>query len=496
MLRTIYNNIAEGKDVRANLISLKKELKQENNVMALMYFLAGDYDVLYDLLDDEDPKVRKNVAIILGQIGLPEMMSKLYVAYEKEDKLFVKSDYLVALRNFDYRSLLDKFKKRLDFLTTNTFEETSMKHINEEIKHLTNLLLDIEGVSTHTFTGYNVLSDIILLTNRNHKEVTLEQIENGIKKAFNAGVLVRTKNLEEILKIRTYSEMLFRLKDVTVVENDPILAAKAIYEGKVLEFLQARHKETAPFYFRLEVKSKMPLDKKSSLTKKMAAELERLSSRQLINSTSNYEVEIRLIENKEGLFNVLLKLYTIKDERFSYRKHAVAASISPVTAALVARLAKDYLVEDAQVLDPFCGVGTMLIERNKLVPANPMYGIDSFGQAIDKAIINARADETTINFINRDFFDFKHSYLFDEVFTNMPAETGRKNKDELMMLYHDFFNKLPEVLKDEAVIIMYTRNRDMIEREVRTRNHFSIKEKFEISKVEEAYVYILKFNKK
>ena len=35
-----------------------------------------------------------------------------------------------------------------------------------------------------------------------------------------------------------------------------------------------------------------------------------------------------------------------------------------------------------------------------------------------------------------------NSDLFDEVFTNMPAETGRKNKDELMMLYHDFFNKL------------------------------------------------------
>ena len=138
-----------------------------------MYHLAGDYHVFYDLLDHEDPKVRKNVAIIMGELGEAEMMSRLFAAYEKEDKLFVKSDYLVALRKFDYRPLLEKLKKRLEFLTSNSFEETSMKHINEEIKHLRNLLLDIEGVSTHTFTGYNVVSDIVLLTNRDHREVTM-----------------------------------------------------------------------------------------------------------------------------------------------------------------------------------------------------------------------------------------------------------------------------------------------------------------------------------
>ena len=39
-------------------------------------------------------------------------------------------------------------------------------------------------------------------------------------------------------------------------------------------------------------------------------------------------------------------------------------------------LAKPYLKEDAAVLDPFCGVGTMLIERNKVLPARSLYGID------------------------------------------------------------------------------------------------------------------------
>ena len=492
MLREIYENIVSGVEVRQNLITLKKELKQENNKMALLYYLAGQYEVLYKLLESEDAKIRKNVALIMGELAVPEFMDKIFDAYYKEEKLFVKPDYLIALKHFDYRTLIDSLKERLDFLVTETFEETSMKHINEEKKLLTNMILDIEGTHKHTFNGYNVLSDIVLLTNRDHKEVTLNEIKQGQAKTFNAGVVARTKDLREILSLRTYSEILFRLKDALTVSSDAKSAADAIFKGGILDFLNERHEEKAPYYFRLEIKSKMPLSEKSNFAKKLATELENVSDRALVNSTSNYEVEIRLIENKEGLFNVLIKLYTIPDERFSYRKHAVAASIAPVQAALIAELAKDYLKENAQVLDPFCGVGTMLIERNKLVPANPMYGIDSFGEAIDKAIENSRIDRTIINFINRDFFDFKHDYLFDEIFTNMPMRGGRKSEDEMAMLYNNFFRKALEVLKDEAIIVMYTRDKELVLKGVAQNKACSIVQEYSISKKEGAYLYIIK----
>ena len=492
MLRETYEKIVNGVEVRQNLITLKKELKKENNRMALLYYLAGQYEVLYRLLENEDAKVRKNVVLIMGELAVPEFMDKIFDAYIKEEKLFVKSDYLIALKYFDYRKLINRLKERLDFLVAGTFEETSMKHINEEKKLLTNMILDIEGIHKHTFDGYNVLSDIVLLTNRDHKEVTLSEIKNGKAKTFNAGIVARTKDLREILSIRTYSEMLFRLKGALTVSSDVKSAADVIFKGGILDFLNERHVEKTPYYFRLEIKTKMPLSEKSNFAKKLATELENVSERALVNSTSNYEVEIRLIENKEGLFNVLIKLYTIPDERFSYRKHAVAASIAPVQAALIAALAKDYLKENAQVLDPFCGVGTMLIERNKLVPANPMYGIDSFGEAIDKAIDNSRVDRTVINFINRDFFDFKHDYLFDEIFTNMPMRGGRKSEDEMAMLYNNFFRKALEVLKDEAIIVMYTRDKELVLKGVAQNKAYAIIQEYVISKKEGAYLYIIK----
>lgn len=496
MIRNIYQNIISNQEVRGNLITLKEKLKEDiANKQAFLYELNGDYTVLYALLQNVDAKVRKNIALIMGELAIPEFLTPLYEAYEKEDKLFVKSEYLTALRHFDYLPLVEKFKERLDYLTTNTFEEASLKHINEETRILTSMLLAIEKPCMHLFTGYEETSDLILLTNRNHKNITLEQIHEGKAKEFNAGVIVRTNNLREILDIRTYSDLLFRLTYMGNVQNEPKAIAKALCEWDLLSFLNARHKGCSPYYFRIEVKSKMTLDKKSSFTKKIASELESISKRQLINSTSHYELEIRLVENKEGLYNVLIKLYTLKDERFHYRKNTVAASIAPSQAALIAALAKDYLKEDAQVLDPFCGVGTMLIERHKLVSANPMYGIDSFGPAIDKAIENTALDQTLIHYINRDFFDFRHEYLFDEIFTNMPTGNGRKTEEEMELLYNKFFDKALEVLKDEGILVIYTRDKACLIKGVHRRKEYSVLQMHEISKKEDAYLYILQINK-
>lgn len=494
MITQIYENIRNGQDVRKNLIELRKEIKDDVKKRVFFYELDGDYTILYKLLDDEDAKVRKNVALIMGELGVSSFIDKLYEAYEKEEKLFVKPDYLAAISHYDYSDLLEDLKARLHFLTTTQFEEGSIKHVNEEIRILSQMCIQMDKPTMHPFTGYNEVSDMILLTNRDHKEVTLGQIEEGKAKIFNAGVVVRTDNLNEILGIRTYSELLFRIKDLGKVDMEPLSAAKALFESDLLNFLKVRHSGWPPYYFRIEMKTRMPLDKKSIFAKKMASELERLSKRELINSTSNYEFEIRLIENKEGFFNVLLKLYTLKDKRFAYRKNAIATSIAPDDAALIVELAKPYLDGDAQVLDPFCGVGTMLIERHKKVSSKVMYGVDIFGDAIDDAIENAALDDTDIYFINRDFFDFTHKYQFDEIFTNMPMRIGRKTEKEIERLYERFFEKALTVLASKAIIVMYTRDCDLVEKNIGQYDCYRILASHTISKKEDAYLYILEVN--
>lgn len=491
MIEQLYEAIKKGNDIRKNLIQLRKAIKDDTMNRVLFYTLKDEPEVFYDLLGHEDAKVRKNVALILGELEIEESLDYLYQAYEKEEKMFVKSDYLMAMGHLNYEALLEPLKLRLDTLTKLKVDDTSRKHIDEEIRTLSRMCLKYELPTQHKFTGYKEESDIILLTNRDHKEITLNQLTTSMKKTFNAGIIARVEDLTEVLKIRTYSEILFRLKDVSRVSMNPLEAAKTLYESDLLAFLKVRHEGWPPFYFRIEMKTRMPLDKKSTFTKKMASELERLSNRELINSTSNYEFEIRLIENKEGYFNVLIKLYTLKDKRFDYRKNTVAASIAPDDAALIVELAKPYLDGDAQVLDPFCGVGTMLIERNQVVSSQVMYGVDLYGAAIDGAIENANYGDTAIYFVTKDILDFTHKYMFDEIFTNMPTQSGRTTYEHLSHLYHSFFVKVPTLLRVGGILVLYTRNKDLLDECMTHYKQYKLRESYIISKKEDAYLYIL-----
>lgn len=492
MIRDIFDNIKHGQDVRQNLIKLKAELKEEFQKTSLLYYMGGDYSILEELLTHEDAKVRKNTALIIGELKIPAFLDKLYHGYETETQLFVKSAYLTAMKGFDYTNLLPDLKERWNNLNQMETEESNKKHIQEEIKCLSDLIIAKEGIVKHKFTGYDVPSKMVLLTNRNYKNITLDQLKGIQAKEFNAGVILKTDHLKEILEIRTYSELLFVVEDLKTCKMDVEEAASAIAGSSLIEFLNKRHKGSEPYYFRIELKSKLPLDKKSAFAKKLGTEITRLSNQKLINSASNYEFELRIIENKEGNLNVLIKLYTLKDERFLYRKNVIAASIQPVNAAFVAELAKEYMKEDAQVLDPFCGVGTMLIERNYLVPANTMYGLDIYADAINKGKENAKEAHTIIHYINRDFFDFKHEYLFDEIFTNMPRAIGHKDEDEILGIYRRFFEKAPEHLKHEAIIIMYTHNRDYVKK-LAGKRIYRMEAEYEISKKEGAYLMIIRY---
>lgn len=92
-------------------------------------------------------------------------MAQLWKAYQEEDQRFVKSSYLSAMENFDYREYLDALKARLAELKDETVTEENQKHVMEELRKLSFLILHIEGVSVHRFTGWNEAYDVFLITN-------------------------------------------------------------------------------------------------------------------------------------------------------------------------------------------------------------------------------------------------------------------------------------------------------------------------------------------
>ncbi|SES70382.1 TRM11 family SAM-dependent methyltransferase [[Clostridium] polysaccharolyticum] len=493
MIRETFDAIVKGENVRQNLSILKQELKEGNNKHALLFHIGSQYnDMFTGLLNHEDAKTRKNAALVMGELGIQDFLEPLYQAYQSETKLFVKSSYLVAIQELDYRSIMPQLKERLKELSEAEFSEENRKHMREEMRAIFNLVATMEGVKGHAFTGEHLPADIILLTNRNHIGVTMEQLPEGTRaRAFSAGIQAKASSLEEVLPIRTYSELLFLVPGVLSCPMDVEGAAQKAVSPKLLAFLKERHDGEVPFYFRIELKSKMEPGKKAAFAKKLSSAIEQKSQRKLINTTSNYEIEIRFVENKDGNFNVLLKLFTLKDSRFQYRKEAVAASIRPVNAALTVALTKKYQKEGAQVLDPFCGVGTMLNERHKVTKADTMYGIDIFGDAIKKARKNTENARQIVHYINRDFFDFRHDYLFDEIITDMPFAMGRISKEEIKQIYIQFFHKIKQHLAKDAVIILYSHDKGLV-RKYAPANGFKVIEEYEISVKEGTYVYVIK----
>lgn len=498
MIRDIIEQLNAGQDIRKNLIELKAGCKEYAGKNAVLYALDNKTDLFYSFLHMEDPKIRKNAALILGQLGVQDSLELLYEAYVDEDTLFVKSSYLIAMRELDYRKHLEDFKKRLEELKETPVEEKNKKHIAEEKKILQDMILTLEGHKKHTFIGWNEPSRVILLTNRNFREVTEEQLKSNRPRLFTAGVQATCDDLKEMYEIRTFSELLFVLEDcptLKVKEQDTTDAmakslAKQLGESSLCQFLKVRHQGEEPFCFRIECKNKMDLKQKSTFTKKLAAYLQEETGNFLMNSTSHYEVELRLVENKAGDFNLMIKLFTYKDPRFRYRREAMSSSIQPVNAALAMKLAQKYLKEGAQVLDPFCGVGTMLIERNYTGKTGDMYGIDIFGKGIEAARRNTENAKMRINYINRDFFDFQHEYPFDEVISNMPRVMGKKTSKDIREIYIKFWKKIQEHIGEDAVIVLYCYDREIL-LDTLPKKRFKIKEEFEISKKEGAYLYII-----
>lgn len=490
MVKEHYECLKKGENLRKDLIALKQELKEETSQKELLELLNGDYTLLVGLLQNSEAKVRKNAALVLGRLKQNENVQALYDAYERETQLFVKSDYLTALAELDITSCKPELEKRLQKLEQYSPGEEEEKHIREELTALRNLLHSRQSCKKHRFQGYDETYEVILTTGRIHQEVTAEQVKGGKITILKSGVRVVTSHIEPILMIPTYREILFPLNVKKVPSDSGLATAKALAGSDLLKLLQKAHKSEGPFYFRLGIHSRMPLDKRSDFAKKCAFALEQETGHALRNSTSDYELEIRLIENREGLFLPMVKLYTFEKERFSYRKNLVAASIRPEHAALIARLAKPYMTENAQILDPFCGVGTMLIERDRVCPARIMYGIDIFGEAIAGARENTQLAGKEIYYINRDFFAFQHEYLFDEIITNMP-DRGKKSREEHDLLYGNFFEKAGSLLTDEGKIFMYSNEKNYVKKQLRLRKEFTLIQEYAMDEKGICYLFII-----
>ena len=367
-----------------------------------------------------------------------------------------------------------------------TVTDENRKHIEEELNEINKILIKYNGIKHHTPVLEGVKAELLLMTNRLHREVVRRQIPVKDTKLHPLGVLVKTDNIPLIMQVRTFRKMYFTIHAASLLPKDAQEAAGLLAESDMYDILRRMHREGGPFYYRIESTAD------AAYQSRLAKAIDMHFAGRMINSPNDYDVVIKLIPTKNDNFFVCMRLCSIQDNRFAYRKNVLPTSMHPSQAALIVSLAKPYLKETAQIMDPFCGVGTLLIERAHLVPAREIYATDTYGDAITMGRENAALAKTRINFIHRDFFDFRHDYKFDELITDMPVR-NRQTKAEMELFYERFFDKAAEHLVSGGIIVMYSNEIGFVKKQIRLRVEYRLLQETCILDKKDFYLFVIRY---
>ncbi len=487
-MKQSYAQLCAGENVRASLLAIKQQLNTKEAKAKLCALCDNRFDVFMKCLVHEDAKARKNAALLLGQLQVEEAEDVLFDAYEAEDVRFVRPAYIQAMTRLSKSTYLKELKERLAHLRSMQASPEEEKHLREEIATLQEYVLAKEK-SGHTFqaTGANTL---LLTTLPAFREALCAELPFQ-KTVLKGGVKVSAGDMEPVMRSRLWNEAFFVLPTKGAAAEAKAVA-EALASSDLMQILEENHTGDGPFPFRVGVSGPWPKEQQSAFAKAVAAEVEQAFGGQLVNSVSHYEAELRLMIRpgaESETVQPLLKLYTLPDKRFRYRKYTTAAGRKPYEMAGLLALAKPYLKDYAQVLDAFCGTGTWLIERQYAAPVRTAYGLDIFKEAVEKARANAGLAGMPIHFINRSFFDFTHDYLFDEIFADFPEHFA--DRSEADFFYRRFFDKAAALLPMGGKVFVYSKERGLVKKHLRLCGEYRLLAEHTINEKKEQTLFIL-----
>lgn len=172
------------------------------------------------------------------------------------------------------------------------------------------------------------------------------------------------------------------------------------------------------------------------------------------NSPSDYRLTLRLVSDADRVHVLLGPSISVR-ERFLYRRLDVGASINPVLAAALARLAPP--CDGGVALDPTCGSGTLLAER--LAYSNEAQGIgidlSSRAEVAFRANLGEAPAAGHFRFHLGSAADPAHWQGCRIVLANLPFGIRvRQPRAELEALYHGIIANAVTFLEPDGRIIL------------------------------------------
>ena len=447
------------------------------------------------LLSSEDPKVRKNTAMLLGQlpwnlyrateetsdssgVQLQRQYARLlFSAYQKEETLFVRPAYLKALSSYpvqDFETLLTKRNQQISELLSGGSHcpQSDRKHLRQELLALEHLQDAGDQDPVHPVHLPKHPVTVFYLA----RSAVHPLLEKRYPDAKDLGWCVRVRGTlpEKALSERLYEQIFFAVLPKRDHPLSPDHLDEALCASSMIPMISEFLGDPKDYVtFRVEISGEQTPDRKIKLTRRLSAELTQQSGGFLRNRKEHCEVLLHLQYLPNLTYRAGIFFNGLSDQRFSYRRQILPTSMKPVAAAQMTALAAPFMKPSARVLDPFCGTAALLIERARLSGLKPsaLYGVDLFRQAIEAGEANAKAAGERIFFVQRDYFTFTHEILFDEVLTEFP-DLFEQSAEEAELFYEKFFLQTGRLLKQGGVAFLLCRGGNRIHMALRHAEEF------------------------
>ena len=408
----------------------------------------SDRTPLYAQLSASEPKLRKNAARLLGALGDGRDAAALAAALPAERTLFVVPSLLLALGRVGGSAAEAAIAA---FPVPEPRDETEQKHVEEIRRALETAKNSFASEAFPPLRRLPAQRTILLLAPKGFLAELRQELES---RGFSPdpvpcrtpdgaeGLTVRADDLRGLYRCRTAMEILLPVAEG--IPASPEAVARAFSPAPALPY-------------RLELRGYAG-DRRAFLL-----ETVRLLSGK--NNPSHYASELRVVVsgNSAALYE---KPCNVADTRYLYRKQAIPASIHPATAACLVRYARTHAGTTNPhpvVLDPCCGSGTLLFERERLSPCKHLFGVDLTPLAVRAARENAEAGDSRARFIQKDCLSFTPREPVDELYANLPFGNRVGTHEDNTALYAGLVHRLPDWLSASGFALLYTMEYRLLE---------------------------------
>ena len=447
----LFHHLLAGQDARAVLRGLC-DLCTEKATREIVAHYAKIHEAGFTaLLFSEDAQIRKNTALLLGRLDAQGYASLLLRALFSEQTDFVKPSIILALGN---AKGMDEVVSALQMLEIPSGEDKNLREQRIAREKALASLLPKKDVARPV----PMEKPVRVLVNCPNTRVTLSELSGLGYICAESNELENFIMLENITKFASlYAARTFYEAGVYFSSFTSLQAAVNGTKSKILLALLKNIYGTLNLSYRIDMigDAFSDKDRKNATAQVMDA----LSATPLTNNPSAYDFELRFLMGKRGIV-VLIYPGSKLDGRFYYRKNAISASIHPAVAASCMHFISNYIRPSADVLDCFCGSGTMLFERS-MMPYASLTGTDISDEALRAARGNERLAKTGAHFLIKNATKpFEQKY--DEILTNMPFGLRVSSHNENLSLYRAFLTNLPGMLKPGGYAFLFTHEKKLL----------------------------------